>query len=144
MRIVSLIKYRLNIRGLYGWGKGWLSHDYPSRWRDMCLRLKAESSIFEFKEAALKFGEFGACDQFLSDKFSAYMHGMEVVGWTRSSEYCPDEYKTFSANWAKKLGSLAEFIRESFPEVELGMDIAITEYRLDLDEPSVPTIRARV
>ncbi len=141
MRKIALVKYRLNIHGLYGWGKGWLNPDYPARWSEMCHRLNTDKdSLYEFKNASLKLGGSGTCEEFTSDNFSAYMHGMEIVGWLRSSEYCPGSNERIVGEWEKKLHTLAEFIRDEFSDVKLTMDYNITRYDVDLDNPTVTKI----
>ena len=132
---VSYIKFRLFITGIYGWGKGWLNEDYPSRWHDMCLRLhEGDCGIYKFKAAVLRDTDgHGACERFYSDDFYAYMHPMEVTGHAMSSEYCPCGAEEHGGEMHAMLTKLAKVIREAFPELDLDMRVVLNEHVFDTD-----------
>ena len=143
---VSYIKFKLFITGLYGWGKGWLAEDYPSRWADMCRRLHdGEGKMFKFRSAVLREDDgHGACERFYADDFYAYMHPMEIAGHVMSSEYCPSGAEELSGETDALLRRVAKVIRESFPELELPMRVVLREYRFDTDQASLPDIRFKI
>ena len=132
---VSYIKFRLFITGIYGWGKGWLNEDYPSRWHDMCLRLhEGDCGIYKFKAAVLRDTDgHGACERFYADDLYAYMHPMEVTGHAMSSEYCPCGAETHVGEMHAVLTKLAKVIREAFPELDLDMRVVLNEHVFDTD-----------
>lgn len=139
MSKIAFVKFRMNISGLYFWGKGWKDMDTAHRWSEMLAKLNTRTpdgpNIFSFVESALVPGHFGACESFTSKSFYAYMHGMEVTGHYTSSEYCPNSADEAPGYVRKMLGQLAKVIKETFPEINVGITTTIKTYVVDLDAP---------
>lgn len=139
MRKIALVKFQMNISGLYFWGKGWKDMETARRWHGMLVRLNTRTpdgpNIFSFVESALIPGDIGACESFRANGFYAYMHGMEVTGHYTSSEYCPTGADEAPGYVRKTLGQLATVIRETYPEIDVGITTTLKTYLVDLDEP---------
>lgn len=136
MRKIAYIKYRLNLSGLYFWGKGWRSQEVAARWEQMCTELKT-GNIFCFRESILVPSDFGRSAQFFSDKFSAYMHPMEVTGYYRTSEYCPGEELRAMEDLKDYMKYLLQVIRQTFSDIDISASLDAQSYIIDLDEPTV-------
>lgn len=138
MRKIAYVKYRLNIDGLYFWGKGWKSVDVANRWDKMCSDLKTDpQGIICFTQSALVPGRSGVSPQFFSDKFSAYMHPMEIVGYLRSSDYVPGDEVKAVPDLKHYMGELLKVIRKTFPEITISSYLDAQSYIINLDEPTV-------
>ena len=137
MRIIHKVIASLHIRGIYGWGDGYLNADYPSRWAAMCAEL-AKKGPYPFRSATMAAASSGSCDTFVSNNFYAYMHPMEIAVERTSSKFCPsdNEGSRFLEDTRKMLESIiSDFVRPAFPEVEIHGRMVIRDYEIDLDEP---------
>jgi len=138
MRKIAFVKYRLNLAGLYFWGKGWRSQEISARWEKMCADLKT-GPIFCFRESALVPSDYSRPAQFFSDKFSAYMHPMEVTGYYKTSEYCPGEELRAMDDLKDDMKYLLQVIRQTFPDIDITAALDAKSYIIDLDNPTVTT-----
>ena len=139
----ALVKFHLNIQGLYYWGKGWLVEpdpekpSYPARWNEMCRNLMKDGP-YQFKECVMRDGDTGSCEQLLSSNFYAYMHGMDVAGHYLSSEYCPGDNDRAEEVVKKAMTELLAYIRKTFPERKITAQLNMTRYDIDPDKPTAP------
>jgi len=137
MRIIHRVIASLHIRGIYGWGVGYLNAEYPSRWAAMCAEL-AKKGPYPFQSATMAAASYGSCETFVSNGLYAYMHPMEIVVERTSSKFCPSENEGtwFLEDTRKMLESIiSDFVRPAFPEVEIHGRMVIRDYEIDLDEP---------
>lgn len=137
MRIIHRVIASLHIRGIYGWGVGYLNAEYPSRWAVMCAEL-AKKGPYPFQSATMTAESYGSCETFVSNGLYAYMHPMEIALERTSSQFCPSENEgtRFLEDTRKMLETLiSDFVRPAFPEVEIHGRMVIRDYEIDLDDP---------
>lgn len=141
MREVAYIEFNLNIQGLYFWGKGWIVEpdpqkpSYPDRWAEMCSKLRENGPMW-FKGSLFKPSAKGngACEEFNSDSFHAYMHPMDIAGHRITSKYCPGEPERVVDDLKKNIAELMKIIRETFPEVSITAQLKTRKVVMDLDK----------
>ncbi len=146
MQQVAYIDFNINIQGLYGWGTGWIVEkdpqkpSYPDRWAEMCSKLR-ENGPSWFKGSLFKPSPRGngACEEFNSDSFHAYMHPMDIAGHHITSKFCPGEVERAVGDMKKTVGELMKIIRETFPEVNITAQLKTRKVVIDLDRCSRET-----
>lgn len=133
-------KFKIYIDGIYGWGAGYLKHEFVERW-DNCMESVSDYGPYRFKSSHLELHRndlTSSSPEFTGSGMYAYMHPMEIAGEASSSEYCPsdNEGENFGRALYGDLEKVADIIRENFPDVaNLKFHIVVKCYKVELDNP---------